>query len=256
MTQDLSNRKLFAGITISLCSALAVVVISRAISEPWARPGSALGQSAAIIGAGALLLSALSALLKRTGQPARQNFNRHIWLGCIGFALVSMHSGGNLTAPPALLLLALVSLMGLGIWARTIGAQRMAATFGSKSGALSAYEPARRERLQSLIADKSLLLKRIDPNANEAIFSLTLAHWLGSPAKAYGYHRLVREERVLLGTDHSVGMAQAYWRRVHRLIALAFVIGLFVHVVLVTFFAAYVAEGRVIYWWHLSAWDF
>ncbi|MFT5175667.1 MAG: hypothetical protein ACI8W7_003859 [Gammaproteobacteria bacterium] len=256
MTHDLSNRRLIAGIIISLCSTFAIVVIARVISEPWARPGSALGQSAAILGAGALLLSAIGAILKRAGQPARRNFNRHIWLGCIGFVLVSMHSGGNFYAPPALLLLALVLLMGLGVWARTIGAQRMAATFGSKSGALSAYDPARRERLKSLITDKHVLLARIDPSANEAIFSLTLTHWFGSPAKAYGYHRLVREERALLGTDHSVGMAQAYWRRVHRLIALAFVTGLVVHVVLVTFFAAYVAEGRDIYWWHLTAWDF
>ena len=256
MTEDLSNRRLLAAITISLCSTLAIVISARVVAEPWARPGSALGQSMAIVGASALALSALSAMLKRAGQPPRQNFGRHIWLGCIGFVLVSAHSGGNLGAPPALLLLALVLLMGLGVWARTIGAQRMAATFGSKRGVLSAYDPALRARLKALIADKQLRLARIDPNANEATFSLTLAHWLSTPAKAYGYRQLVGAERGLLGTDRAVGMAQAYWRRLHRLIALAFVAGLVVHIVLVTFFAAYVAEGRDIYWWHLAAWDF
>jgi hypothetical protein len=256
MTEDLSNRKLLTAVAISLCSTIAIAMVWRTVEAPWTRPGSAIGQSLAIVGASILALSAVSAMFKRTGQPARQKFNRHIWLGCIGFVLISTHSGGNLLAPPALLLLALLLLMGLGVWARTIGAQRMAATFGSKDGAVRAYDPAVRARLKSLIADKNSLLAHIDSKASEATFSLTLEHWCNSPARAYGYRRLVREERALLGTDLSVGSAQAYWRRIHRLIALAFVAGLLAHILLVTFFAAYVAEGREIYWWHLTAWDF
>jgi hypothetical protein len=256
MTQDLNNRRLLAAVAISLCTSVAAVAILLIWREPWTRPGGAVGQSAAIIGASLLLLSAVSAMLKRAGSPARRNFTRHIWLACVGFVLVTAHTGGNFLAPPALLVLALLALMGLGIWARTMGAQQMAATFGSKNGALRAYDPALRKKLKSLIARKRSILDRIDPGASEATFSLSLAHWFGSPGPAFDYHRLARAERALLGTDQSVGMAQAYWRRLHQLIAVAFIGGLLVHIILVTFFAGYVAEGRMIYWWHVTAWDF
>jgi len=256
MTQDLNNRRLLAAVAISLCASVAAAAILLIWREPWTRPGSAAGQSAAIVGASLLALSAVSAMLKRAGSPARRSFTRHIQLACVGFILVTAHTGGNFLAPPALLILALLALMGLGVWARTAGAQQMAATFGSKSGALRAYDPALREQLESLIERKRSILARIDPDASEATFSLSLAHWFGSPGRAFDYHRLVRAERALLGTDHSVGMAQAYWRRLHQLIAVAFIGGLFVHIILVTFFAGYVAEGQEIYWWHVTAWNF
>jgi len=256
MTHNLSNRKLLTGIAVSLCTTVTVVAVLLAFEEPWTRPGSTVGQSVAIVGASLLALSAFSAMFKRVGTPARRNFTRHIWLACIGFVLVTAHTGGNFLTRPALLLLALLALMGLGVWARTSGAQQMAATFGSTSGALSASEPDLREQLKSRIERKRSVLARMDSSASEATFSLVLGHWFNSPAVAFAYHRLVREERVLLGTDQSVGMAQAYWRRLHRIIAVAFIVGLLVHIVLVTFFAGYVAEGRAIYWWHLAAWDF
>ena len=256
MTQDLANRKLFIGIAVSLCAATTLLAISLALHEPWASPGGAVGQSAAILGAGLLALSAVSVMLKRFGSPARQNFTRHIWLGNAGFVLVALHTGGNFLAPPALLLLALLVLMGLGVWARTTGAQRMATTFGSKSGVLTRYDPQIRARLETLIERKRSVLAGIDPHAQEATFSLLARHWLASPVRAHRYHRLVHAERSLLGTDRSVGLAQAYWRRIHRLIAVAFITGLLVHIIVVTFFAGYVAEGRVIDWWHLTAWDF
>jgi len=37
-------------------------------------------------------------------------------------------------------------------------------------------------------------------------------------------------------------------------LAWLFLAGLILHVIVVTFFAGYVAEGRDIYWWHLAAW--
>ena len=54
----------------------------------------------------------------------------------------------------------------------------------------------------------------------------------------------------------SVGAAQAWWRPLHLALAATFIVGLLIHVVMVTFFAGYVAEGRPVTWWHLTAWDF
>lgn len=256
MTSDLSNRKLVTGLGISLFAAAIGVIVIATMHESGTRAGSIAGQSAAIIGAIALVMATVCTILKRVGAPARRNFTRHIWLSCIGFVLVTAHTGGNFFAPPALLLLALLALMALGLWARTSGARHMASTFGSKSGALTAYDSNTRERLRSVIEHKQNLLAHIDAAGNEATFSLTLRHWLRSPLRARKYQRLANEERALIGTDRSVVPAQAYWRRVHRLIAIAFVLGLLAHIILVTFFAGYVAEGRAIYWWHLAAWDF
>jgi hypothetical protein len=252
MTSDLSNRTLIIAIGISLIAAAVGVIAISSLYEPGTRAGSPAGQGAAIVGAIALVMSAICTMLKRVGAPSRRNFARHIWLSCIGLVLVTAHTGGNFFAPPALLLLALLALMVLGLWARTSGARHMASTFGSKSGALTAYDSDTRERLRSVIEQKQVLLAHIDPAGNEATFSLTPGHWLRSPLLARKYRRLVHEERALIGTDRSVVPAQAYWRRVHQLIAIAFVLGLLVHIILVTFFAGYVAEGRAIYWWHLA----
>ena len=86
------------------------------------------------------------------------------------------------------------------------------------------------------------------------MFSPNLSHWLGRPLLALAYLRLVREEEVLIGVRESVGRAQAWWRAAHLALAGLFVIGLVIHVVTVTFFAGYVADGGEIYWWHLTKW--
>jgi len=52
----------------------------------------------------------------------------------------------------------------------------------------------------------------------------------------------------------AVPAMQAYWRAVHIAVALLFLAGLIIHVVTVTFFADYVADGGPITWWHLTAW--
>jgi uncharacterized protein YhhL (DUF1145 family) len=66
--------------------------------------------------------------------------------------------------------------------------------------------------------------------------------------------RLAREESRLLGVRRAVGPAQAWWRPLHMLIAWVFILGVLVHVVTVTFFAGYVADGGPVTWWHLTAW--
>ena len=94
----------------------------------------------------------------------------------------------------------------------------------------------------------------ITTGTSSTTFSPNLSHWLAKPFKTMAYIRLVRAEETLIGTRQSVGGAQAYWRALHLALAGLFVIGLFIHVITVTFFAGYVADGGEIYWWHLTKW--
>ena len=156
--------------------------------------------------------------------------------------------------PPAFLILALIGLAALGVWARIYGAKRMAATMGTKRPAFAAPDPALQSKIRDVIEKKTALLRKLDSAATEATFSPNLSHWLAKPFKTMAYIRLVRAEETLIGTRQSVGGAQAYWRALHLALAGLFVIGLFIHVITVTFFAGYVADGGEIYWWHLTKW--
>jgi hypothetical protein len=156
--------------------------------------------------------------------------------------------------PPALLLANLVLLMAIGLWARVHGARRMADTFATKQHGFAAPSPDARARLRGLIQEKHRLLAALDPVAEEATFSPSLSHWLSRPGLARRYVRLAREEARVMGQRASVTPAQAWWRMVHLVLAAVFVAGLTVHVVLVTFFAGWVADGGDVYWWHLSRW--
>lgn len=254
--RDFGNRSLahVAGGSVGL--AIALIALTFALPDSVARPGSPLLQSAGIVGSLALLGAVWAALAKRRGRSARRGFARHAWLSGLGFALVAFHGAGEFDQAPALLLAVLVALMVLGLWARIPGARKMAATFGSKGGALSPSSQSTRSRLAEIIKIKQALVGTFDPSAVEATFSLQPRHWRRHPFSAFAYHKLVREERQIMGTDQSVPTAQAYWRRVHQVLAIAFVVGLAIHVILGVFFAGYVAEGREVYWWHISAWDF
>ena len=75
---------------------------------------------------------------------------------------------------------------------------------------------------------------------------------MATPLLALAYLRLVREEEALIGVRESVSRAQAWRCAVHLALAGLFVISLVVHVVTVTFFAGYVADGGEVYWWHLT----
>jgi hypothetical protein len=168
--------------------------------------------------------------------------------------LIAIHSGGFIRRPPALLLLAIVALAVLGIWARVRGARRMAATFASKAPAFNVPDSGARERLRAIISEKRSVLARLDPGAQEGLFSVTLLHFIRQPQLATAYQELVREEAQLLGTRAAVGSAQAWWRPLHMALAWIFALGVLVHVIAVTFFAGYVADGGPITWWHLAKW--
>lgn len=222
----------------------------------WARPGSPLLQSLAIIGSLLLLASFAAVLAKRFGRPGKTGFRAHVGLASLGLALVLAHWSFQVFQFPTLLLVMLACLVALGLWSRSAGAKQMAGTFGRKHGAFAAPSPATRERLKALIGEKRALLERIDRQASEATFSLQPRHWLSKPMQARAYQALCAEELRLTGATAVLSRGQRYWRLAHRLLAWGFVGGLLMHVIIVLFFAGYVADGGEIYWWHFTDWDF
>ncbi len=231
-------------------------VIRGALPEMWRTPGSPALYLTGVAGVLLLLVPVVFVLVKRGGHGKDPVgwFNAHIVCSLAGMVLIAVHSGGFLRRPPALLLLALVALAVLGVWARVRGSRRMAATFASKAPAFKVPDAETRERLRTLIVEKRRLLAELDPAAIEATFSVNLPHFLRSPRLALAYRQLAREESRLLGTRGAVTPQQAWWRPLHMALAWLFVLGVVIHVVTVTFFAGYVADGGPITWWHLTAW--
>lgn len=226
------------------------------LSDAWRAPGSPPLQVAAIVAATMFFIPAAFSLNKRTGAagaPPRW-FVAHVLASLIGMVLAAAHSGARLDGPPAIMLAAIVVLAASGVAARVYLSRNMAATFGTKRKAFGAPDENQRTRLRGLIERKRQVLGQLDPQADEATFSVTLSHWLRRPRLALAYHRLQRTESRLIGARQSVGMGQAWWRPLHVLVGYGLMAGLIVHIVTVTFFAGYVAEGRTIYWWHVTAW--
>ena len=254
---DLSNRVLIA----SIAAAAAILVVYFALARPvlpeaWRTPGSPQLYFTGVAGAALLLVSMVFAVVKRTGGggAAPAWFVAHVVCATVGLVLVVVHSGGHLRRPPALMFLALLGLVTLGVWARLQGARRMAATFATKQRSFQPATGDRRQELAGVIAKKKVLLTEIDPAAREGTFSLTPGHWIKHPRAALRYAKLVREENRLMGVRASVGLEQALWRPLHMALGYLFVLGIVIHVITVTFFAGYVAGGGPIGWWHLAAW--
>jgi hypothetical protein len=231
-------------------------VVRGVLPEIWRTPGSAALYLTGVAGVLLLLVPVAFVLAKRGGHSANPVgwFNAHIVCSLAGMVLIAIHSGGFLRRPPALLLLALLALAALGVWARVCGSRRMSATFASKAPAFQVPDTATRERLRALIIEKRRLLAELDPRATEGTFSVNLPHFISHPCLALAYRKLAREESLLLGTRRAVSAQQAWWRPLHMALAWLFVLGVVIHVVTVTFFAGYVADGGPITWWHLKAW--
>ena len=226
------------------------------LSEAWRVPGSPELYVTGVAGVLLLLVPVAFVIAKRGGSGANPVnwFNAHVACSLAGMVLIAIHSGGFLRRPPALMLIALIALAVLGVWGRVRGARRMAATFASKAPAFRVPDASTRERLRALIVEKRDLLARIAPRASESTFSVNLPHFIRSPRLAFAYRRLAREESMLLGTRTAVSVQQAWWRPLHMILAWLFVLGVVIHVITVTFFAGYVADGGQITWWHLRAW--
>jgi hypothetical protein len=226
------------------------------LPEAWRMPGSPALYLTGVAGVLLLLVPVAFVIAKRGGGSSNPVgwFNAHVVCSLAGMVLIAIHSGGFLRRPPALLLLALLVLAALGIWARVRGSRIMAATFAAKAPAFSVPDAATRERLRQIIAEKYRLLPALDPQAAEGTFSVNLPHFIRSPRLALAYRSLAREESLLLATRRAVPPEQAWWRPLHMALAWIFVLGVVIHVITVTFFAGYVADGGPITWWHLAAW--
>lgn len=255
---DIANRRLIAVSAVMAVALGLYFVVLPYLPGTLRKAGSPAVYLIGAAGALLLLVAVVFSLVKRTGRGGSPVgwFIAHVVCSNLGFVLVAIHTTGKLDRAPALLLLNLIAIMGIGIWARVVASRSMADTFGTKMKGFAVPDAATRAELKAVIEKKSAVLTRLDPAAREATFSVTLGHFLKSPAVALSYLKLERAEERLMGARDSVAPAQAWWRALHMALAAAFVIGLLIHVVLVTFFAGYVAGGQPIHWWHLTAWDF
>lgn len=237
------------------------ITVAFFILRPWLPAGWSTPRSPELYLLGVLgTLLALTpfafALAKRSGASENPPawFVAHVIAGMAGCALLIAHSGLNLTRAPALLIAGIVFLVAQGAWARTVLPTRIATTFGTRPRAFLSPESIDRERLAAVINEKQALLVTLDRQASEATFSPTLSHWFSSPIRSLRYARLAAEEARVIGHRDALPPAQRYWRTLHIAVACAFLLGVMVHVVTVTFFAGYVADGGEIHWWHITAW--
>ena len=254
--RDIPDARLLQLTAAAVIAIILWFVMRGALPEAWRAPGSPALYLTGVVGVMLLLVPVVFVLVKRGGTGANPVgwFNAHILCSLAGMVLIAVHSGGFLRRPPALLLLALAALAALGVWARVRGSRRMAATFAAKAPAFSVPDAATRERLRALIAEKRQLLAQLDPQAGEGTFSVNLPHFMRSPRLALAYRKLASEESLLLGVRRAVPAQQAWWRPLHMALAWLFVLGVMIHVITVTFFAGYVADGGPVTWWHLTAW--
>ena len=253
---DIPDTRLLQLTAAAVIAIIAWFLLRGFLPEAWRTPGSPGLYLIGVAGVILLLVPVAFVLAKRGGSGSNPVywFNAHVVCSLAGMVLIAIHSGGFLRRPPALLLLALLALAALGIWARVHGSRRIAATFASKAPGFRVPDAKTRERLRALISEKRALLVQLDPQASEATFSVNLPHFLRAPRLALAYRRLAREESMLLGTRAAVSAQQAWWRPLHMALAWIFVLGVVIHVITVTFFAGYVADGAPITWWHITAW--
>ena len=117
--------------------------------------------------------------------------------------------------------------------------------------ALAGTEPERGPNSQDFgyLVDPDGVLLEFNGNAEtEDLFYGHLHFWHEAPLCAVNWY--VEH----LGARGTVHWLQAWWRPLHMGVAWLFLAGLLAHVIVVLFFAGYAAEGREIYWWHLTAW--
>jgi hypothetical protein len=260
--KDRKTRPVFgtrALLAVVLGTAAAVILffaLRRFLPSAWSMPGSPELYLTGVLGAVLALTPFAYFVAKRSGYSENPPawFIAHAVAGCIGVGLLIVHSGLYIRRPPALLLAGGLFLIVQGAWARIYLSHRIAGTFGGKFRAFLSPDPPDKALLAQIIDAKRTLLATLDADKSEATFRPTLAHWLAHPLLAWRYARLARAEMALIGQRRAVSPAQAYWRALHMAVAALFLLGLAIHVVTVTFFAGYVADGGPIHWWHLADW--
>ena len=222
-------------------------------------PASPAGQLAAAGGALLLLAPLLFVIMKRSGASASPPtwFIVHVLASLAGVCLILVHAkAGDWLSPPGLLLLLLALLLMQGSLLRAVLSRGFSLLFArnSQAGGFAAPATLDKAALQRVIDAKAALLKHLDAGADEALFSPALKHWLAKPRLSLRYQWLAEREARMVGARAGAGMALAWSRRLHLLIALGFYLGLLAHVVVILFFAGYAADGGEIDWWHITAW--
>ena len=253
---DLSNQKLRIMLLAFIGSVVLFVLIKPYLGPGWQRPGTALMQSIAIGGALLLLVPFLFSIGKRGGFSTVPNklFILHVGASICGGFMVACHAIASFDGLPLIMLAALVLLMITGTFGRVYANRVFAASFAMKPAPFGAHDDGTKAALKNLIEAKVAVLALLDPGAKEAVFSVTLGHWLRRPFLSLAYARLVRRETMLLRARQSIPRPGAHWRPLHLLLAYLFLAGMIIHIIVVTFFAGYVADGGEIYWWHVTAW--
>ena len=252
-----SELKRPAVLAVVGCAAVAICLhyfLAPLLPDRWRSAGSPELYVLGLAGTLLVLIAAAFSLAKRGGRAAtpRPWFVAHILAGSLGSVLIALHGAGHWTGPPALLVLLLFFLVAQGCWARIKAADHLARIMASNPTAFAPADPAARASLKPFIAAKQGLLAGLDGNAEEATCSPTLAHWLGHPLRVFAYGRLARREARVLGAHRSANPLLSNWRWVHMTGAWLLVAGLIAHVIIVTFFAGYAADGAEINWWHLA----
>lgn len=253
---DLSRQFLVRWLIVMLAGVLIVG------SGAWLialTPASPAGQVLGITGGLLLLSPLLFSLMKRLAHAASPPtwFVVHVIASGVGLVLVAGHvAGGQWWSPPALLFAAALFLVVQGSLARAYLGQHLSELFAASTGSLNHGEMPRIDRaaLATIISTKRELLKRLSPADNEGTFKVTLSHWFRHPVLSWRYSTLAREEQHLVGARQRAGRLLTLWRPLHMLVAFGFLAGLLVHVVVVLFFAGYVAGDGPITWWHITDW--
>ena len=240
--------------------ALVAVIVTLALAWPGLpMPGSALGQSAAAIGALLLLAPALFLFMKRSGRAESPPdwFIAHVLATSLGSCFVYVHAAnGDWLTPPGLVLLLMTFLVLQGSLLRVVLSRGFSLLFARSSAPQGFSAPAGLDKiaLQGVIDAKTALLRTLAPGADEAQFSPALKHWLGQPLNSARYQLLAEREARMVGARGAVAAGLRWARRIHMAAALVFYLGLVAHVVVVLFFAGYAADGGAIDWWHITAW--
>jgi hypothetical protein len=241
---------------------LASVALVAALTLAWPglpAPGSTPGQTCAALGALLLLAPLLFVVMKRSGladsPPAW--FIAHVLATSLGSCLIFIHvARGNWLTPPGMVLLLMAFLVLQGSLLRVVLSRGFSLLFARSSAPLGFAAPAGLDKveLQTVIDTKVALLRHLDPNADEALFSPALKHWLGQPLLSCRYQLLAEREARLVGARGAVALELRWSRRIHMLAALGFYLGLLAHVIVVLFFAGYAAGEGEIDWWYITAW--
>jgi hypothetical protein len=252
--RDLSERQILQ-LTAAFVGVGALILLWPALPSP----GSPSGQLCAVVGTLLLLAPLLFLVMKRSGMSASPPtwFVVHALAAVAGCCLVLIHvASGDWISPPGIVLLLLVLLVLQGSLLRALISRGFSLLFARSSLPTGFSAPAalHKSELQQLINAKTDLLQTLDPNADEALFSPALKHWLRQPLQSFRYQRLAEREAQMVGARAGASTELRWSRRIHMVAALGFYVGLLTHIIVVLFFAGYAAGGGPVGWWHITAW--